>query len=669
MSKSQTNELLITRPGTGRILIFQITVAVLSLFGLLGIFATRTQAGPADYFTITVVDDQTGRGVPLVELTTTNEAVFVTDSRGVVAFNEPGLMDQTVYFRVKSHGYDVPADGFGNRGTALAVKPGGHAEIKIRRVNIAERLYRITGGGIYRDSALVGQATPTRRPLLNGQVMGQDTVEVTPYKGKIYWFWGDTNRVSYPLGQFATSGATSELPGRGGLDPSAGVDLTYWVDESGFSKKMIPLPGPGVVWVGGLFTVNDRSGQERLLTHYSHRKSLGEELDSGIAVFDDAKAQFVPLVKLPPDAPLFPEGHPFRATQGGVTYLYFQPRNGEAMPCMRVRADWDSVIRPAAYESFTCLQPGSRDDGDGARLDRAPDGQLKWAWKADTAPVSAARQSALIKAGKMTGVEAPWPLQDADTGATVQTHGGSVFWNAYRKRWVMIAGQQGGTTSLLGELWYAEADTPEGPWVYARKVVTHDKYTFYNPTQHPFFDANGGRQIYFEGTYTDTFSGVPTPTPRYNYNQIMYRLSLDDPRLFLPVTVYGVTGAQGATRYALREGLGAARAQSFPFFALPPDRRAEGTIPIYAAGGALQTAPAPGAAPLFYALPPTEDPKAPATTALLYEYRDARNGARRYATEPNDVPQAMTRAAQPLCRVWRSPFGAPIADFGATAAP
>jgi hypothetical protein len=61
--------------------------------------------------------------------------------------------------------------------------------------------------------------------------------------------------------------------------------------------------------------------------------------------------------------------------------------------------------------------------------------------------------------------------------------------------------------------------------------VTHDKYSFYNPTQHAFFDEAGGRVIYFEGTYTHTFSGHPVPTPRYDYNQIMYRLDLSDPRL------------------------------------------------------------------------------------------------------------------------------------------
>ncbi len=31
-----------------------------------------------------------------------------------------------------------------------------------------------------------------------------------------------------------------------------------------------------------------------------------------------------------------------------------------------------------------------------------------------------------------------------------------------------------------------------------------------------------------------TFSAAKTPTPRYNYNQIMYRLDLADPRLDLP---------------------------------------------------------------------------------------------------------------------------------------
>ena len=43
---------------------------------------------------------------------------------------------------------------------ALEVKAGGKAQIKLKRVNIAERLYRMTGAGIYRDSVLLGLPVP-----------------------------------------------------------------------------------------------------------------------------------------------------------------------------------------------------------------------------------------------------------------------------------------------------------------------------------------------------------------------------------------------------------------------------------------------------------------------------------------------------------------------------
>ena len=114
-------------------------------------------------------------------------------------------------------------------------------------------------------------------------------------------------------------------------------------------------------------------------------------------------------------------------------------------------------------------------------------------------------------------------------------HGGSVFWNAYRKKWILIGVQYGNkaTPSLLGEVWYAEADAVAGPWRKAIKVASHPKYSFYNPRQHAFFDEDGGRFIYFEGTYTHTFSASEHKTPRYDYNQIMYRLDLSDPRLQL----------------------------------------------------------------------------------------------------------------------------------------
>ena len=48
----------------------------------------------------------------------------MTDSNGIVAFDEPGLMGSKVFFHVKSHGYEYPKDGFGYRGVALETQAG-----------------------------------------------------------------------------------------------------------------------------------------------------------------------------------------------------------------------------------------------------------------------------------------------------------------------------------------------------------------------------------------------------------------------------------------------------------------------------------------------------------------------------------------------------------------
>ncbi|MFO1096126.1 MAG: hypothetical protein U0992_22895, partial [Planctomycetaceae bacterium] len=211
----------------------------------------------SEYFAIRVVDEATGRGVPLVELSTTGNAQYVTDSAGLVAFNEPGQMNQRVFFTVKSHGYECPADGFGFHGRALDVTPGGSGEIPIKRINIAERLYRVTGGGIYRDSVLLDRPTPLAAPVLNAGVVGCDSVVNAVFNGRIHWFWGDTSLPKYPLGIFNVPGATSELPDKGGLDPADGVNLRYVVDDKGQARGTCQMPGDGPTWIGGLTVLND----------------------------------------------------------------------------------------------------------------------------------------------------------------------------------------------------------------------------------------------------------------------------------------------------------------------------------------------------------------------------------------------------------------------------
>ncbi|MBW7461582.1 hypothetical protein K0U00_46745, partial [Paenibacillus sepulcri] len=175
------------------------------------------------------------------------------------------------FFHMSSDGYEVPTDMFGYRGQAVDVTPGGSVTLKMNRVNIAERLYRVTGQGIYRDSLLLGLNAPIQEPVINGLVMGQDSVQTIEYNNKLYWFWGDTDRPAYPLGNFRTTGATSKLPQKGGLDPDVGVDLHYFTNEDGFVKSMVPsLPdGANMAWIFGLMTAKDSTGKERLLTGYS----------------------------------------------------------------------------------------------------------------------------------------------------------------------------------------------------------------------------------------------------------------------------------------------------------------------------------------------------------------------------------------------------------------
>jgi hypothetical protein len=513
----------------GRCQLFAVGLSLLMSFA----FADEVQRSPKpeSYFAIEVVDDQTGRGVPMVELETTNGVRYYTDSKGLVAFYEPGLMDRRVYFGVTAHGYEFPADGFGIRGITLMTKPGGMERIKIKRLNIAERLYRITGQGIYRDTVLLGHKPPIDQPLLNAEVTGQDGVFTAIYRGKLYWFYGDTNRLSYALGNFSMTGATTDLPQR--IDPSVGFNLKYFAGKDGFAKPMAPMKGEGVVWLFGLVVLPNESGRERMLAYYQRRRGLGAVLENGFVVYNDDQEVFEKLKEVPLDPAIFPQGYPFSVKdKDGVGYIYFTA----PYPALRVKANWNSYLDLKSYEGYTCLKQGTRySDKNKTQLDRDTSGPVIWAWKPDTPPLTPKQQEELIAAGKMKRDESPFRLQDADSGKSILLNNCSCAWNEFRKRYIMIASEAFGAT-MLGEVWYSEADQPEGPWVKAKKIITHankkgDAHDFYNPVHHPFFDQDGGRVIYLEGSYVNTFSGNAHPTPYYEYNQIMYRLDLGDPRL------------------------------------------------------------------------------------------------------------------------------------------
>ena len=491
--------------------------------------------------------------------------------------------------------------------------------------------------------------------------MGQDSVDTCVYHGRLMWLWGDTGKPSYPLGHFAMAGAASDLPGRGGLDPAVGVNLEYFVDKDGFSRPLCRLKEHGLVWLDGLLTVQDEEGHERMVAKFARLKDLGTILESGLVVFNDAMQSFEPIVRVDPNVlPSSDFGHAERVTAGGRDYYYFT-LPFPAVVRMRVEAKWSDVIDPNRYEVLTSLQPGLTGDDERPRWVRFV--ELTGGDNAVRARVS----KALRQEKKDTS------LYDIDSGKAVSPHGGSVYFNAYRRKWVMIFVQQWGESSFLGEVWYAEADTPVGPWAYARKIVTHKKYSFYNPKQHPYFDRDGGRVIFFEGTYSQTFSGsAETATPRYDYNQVMYRLTLGDPRLVLPAPVYQM---QGGGEYLLRDGVAEASKwdsiESVAFYAVEPDRARDGLIPIYAAraaGGNGQSvhlvteSPAPSEKPLFYVLPPTESAPVNARIVPLYEYRHGDSGGRLYSTDAQLNKDGWGRKDKPLCRVWKTPPGPLLID-------
>jgi hypothetical protein len=504
----------VSRPAVTAVL----ALFMLFIFGLGSSPTAYCQNRESDYFHIQVVDELTGRGVPLVELETVNHVRYVTDSGGNIAFFEPGLMNQQVFFHVKSHGYEFQADGFGYRGKSLLVKPDSNAILKIKRINLAERLYRITGQGIYRDSVLLGLEPKISQPLLNAKVMGSDSVVNAVVRDKLYWFWGDTNRPKYPLGNFHVPGATSGLPANGELDPELGIDLKYFQAKDGFAKQTATMPGSGPTWINGLY-VFDENGQPGLYGMYVKIANPMKVYERGIVKFNFETNEFEKAKVLPLDTVLFPYGHPISADSEAGKHIYFC----DPFPLSRVANNVSSYLNPDCYESYSAAKSGTSPEN--VVIARKQNGMPDFQWRKNAMLWTRQNEEELVKLGKLKSEQCWHQLRAVDTGKPVNLARGTLNWNQHRKKWVMVAMQSWGD-SMLGEVWYSESVELMGPWAKAVKIVTHDQYSFYNVRHHSYFDKNRGKSIFFEGTYTTMFSGNTNPTPRYDYNQIMYKLDL-----------------------------------------------------------------------------------------------------------------------------------------------
>lgn len=431
---------------------------------------------------IEVVEKGSGWPVPLVELRTTHHVRLVTDNAGVIAFDLPELMGRETWFEVRGHGYEVPADGFGYRGVRFIPRPGATHRIEVERRIVARRLGRLTGAGLFAESQKLGAE-------LDGPesgVLGCDSVQVATYRGRLFWLWGDTTLARHPLGIFHSTAAWTPLRPLDRFTPPVRLRFDYVRDAGGAPRAVAPLPGEGPTWLSACVSLPDAVGTERLGASYMKIKPPLEAYEWGLCVWNDAAQRFERLKVLwtrsadRPEPPPHPEGHAVRWTDAaGRDWVLF----GNPLPFLRCPARFESWQDPATWE---VLQP-------------------------------------------------PTSLRDAATGAAIRphraAHSGAIGWHPWRRRWVAVFMQAFGQPSAFGELWYAEADAPTGPWGPAVKVLSHDNYTFYNPRLHLELTPPEAPLLLFEGTYTAQFADRPAPTPRYDYNQVLYRLDLDDPAL------------------------------------------------------------------------------------------------------------------------------------------
>lgn len=602
----------------------------------------------ADCFSIRVIDQATKRGVPLVTLATPTES-FVSDSQGYIAYCDTDRLGKTSSFEVTSHGYRFEAGSID-----LDTVRGESRVIEVTRENIAERLYRLTGEGIHRESVRLGLTTPLVDPLLAGSVMNQDSAGMVSFGGSLFWIWGTTSRPSYPLAYFGATVSRSPLPTEGTLDPRAGVDFEYISDANGVARGLSPNIAPTDLptWLASPVVVPDADGVEQLLAVFIKPNPDLSLNRRGLVRFDPASTRFVDTqVEYPPSNFVAPSGEPVQVRHGARTYVYY------GSP-VRTLATAESVLDLGQYEVFSALPAGG-----GKVLERESDGSLKYGFKVG----ALASTAAVVSAAKLPAEQAlDGHLQDSLTGTSFQTAGAvAQSFSQRRQRFIRLVEQVSGTTSYLGELWYVEADTPMGPWVYARKVVSHDSYSFSSPWFYPQLEQADGRFVFFGGTYTSNLAGNNViNTPRYNGNQLMYRLDLDDTRLALPVAVYDVTSGEHQDLTPKR-GLSSVSAPlAAAFFA--PDRAASDTQPVYWTGAScearqLAIGARPLTPPLFFAYPPSTTAR-PGNVIPLYELS---SDAGSYVYDTLAERTGFTRSAAPLAYVWPSPIAVrlPVTDY------
>jgi hypothetical protein len=563
---------------------------------LVGLGAPSSPTG--SFFRIDCLDAATRLPVPLVTLRTSHYVELVSDSAGVVAFDEPGLLGAgPLWLSVLSDGYELEgAEGAVSdpavsiyaapydSGATLLPSAGAGATLLLRRTQIAQRMYRLTGAGLYRDAQLTGGRGLPASLAAAGQdglldrasgVIGQDTVMTAVFGGRAFWLWGDTacprsaRQNNCEAFGMHTVGATSCISSSSNsssaeCDVSLAPALRYFVNDSDAAfphmAPMAPLPPlEQNTWLAGLAVIDDPAGPpgNRQLLFANYYKNPGDAFaandDStrtaakpitGMAQWDASLARFVPAGPAwPADADDF--------LNGAHTAQVLSPRDAAARPAY-VYYGGHSVLNPpirvlatpAAMANYSAFEEFDAASGEWQPVAVARKAKARYR---ETAATTVVR---FVGGGKLDlGRLPPGPSgagQRRGQGPNQpwsQWGAGSVNYNAHAGAYLFFG--HGGNGSFVA---FGEAFT--GPWVNGSWVSSHNASgaSCYNALHLPHMDLLGGRLVHFACTYTAMWSETvgngqswtsclfglnnrrdcAPVVPRYEYNNLIYRVDLGD---------------------------------------------------------------------------------------------------------------------------------------------
>lgn len=508
----------------------------------------------SEYFRILAVEvDSNGieSGIPLVLFRTAGNYISLfTDSAGNAAFNEPGLMDGPLFFNVLADGYEIdpspsveiyelPYDS----GVVLNVSKYGSAKVLMRRTQMAARLYRLTGSGLYRDSVLTNASgdipdsiiSSCREVIDDVGVLGQDTVMTGTYKGKVFWFFGDTtcqrsarqnNCEDYGM---YTVGATSCVPqSNGKCKANEPPGLKYFSSQEGgflHVKPMAPdiAPYEQNTWIAAVMVFTNSNGEEVMYSNYMKNPGDGENagsIQSGMAKWNDALEVFEATSSWPLDIAFLNGVHTMQLLGEDVNadgYVYMSGG-------LRVLATEETVIEYTSYQQYNLdthmweyLYAG---------LGRLGEGN-------STTAKHVGATTRKIKLHLTSLLPSSWSVA-------------SVEWSEYVGMYVVL-----GNGGMHGGIYLAVGPRVTGPWSKGVLVASHNTSgtSCYNQVLLPHLFRDNGRYIQFACTFTAMWSDTDNEfsdsswstclfgmndgancantVPRYEYNNLVYEVDVE----------------------------------------------------------------------------------------------------------------------------------------------